>query len=118
MQTFSIYDTGSEAFYQGLMIGLCAILNNRYTVRSNRESGLERFDIELCPSDKRLPGLIFELKASKKASESLDKLAGIALRQIDGKRYETEMRAPGIQEILKIGMAFRGKEIALRTNSH
>ncbi len=31
------------------------------------------------------------------------------------KRYETEMRAEGIQEILKIGMALRGKEIAVKT---
>lgn len=115
METISVYDTGSEAFYQGLMIGLCAILNNRYTVRSNRESGLGRFDIQLCPLDKGLPGLIFELKASKKGSESLDRLAADALRQIDEKRYETEMRVVGIQEILKIGIAFRGKEISIKS---
>lgn len=115
METISVYDTGSEAFYQGLMIGLCAILNNRYTVRSNRESGLGRFDIQLCPLEKGLPGLIFELKAATKGSESLDKLAAEALQQIDKKRYETELRASGIQEVLKIGMAFRGKEIVVRT---
>ena len=114
-ETISVYDTGSEAFYQGLMIGLCAILNNRYTVRSNRESGFGRFDIQLCPTDKSLPGLIFELKASNKGNENLDKLAANALRQIDEKQYETEMRAAGIQEILKIGIAFRGKEIIVRT---
>ncbi len=115
METISVYDTSSEAFYQGLMIGLCAILNNRYTVRSNRESGFGRFDIQLCPLDKSLPGLIFELKASKKASESLDRLAADALRQISEKRYETDMLADGLQEIFKIGMAFRGKDMAVRT---
>ena len=115
METISVYDVGSEAFYQGLMIGLCAILNNRYVVRSNRESGLGRFDIQLCPMDKSLPGLIFELKASNKGSENLDKLAANALCQINEKHYETEMHATGIQEILKVGMAFRGKEISVRT---
>ena len=115
METISVYDTGSEAFYQGLMIGLCAILNNRYTVRSNRESGLGRFDIQLFPMEEGLPGLIFELKAATKGSESLDKLAAEALQQIDEKRYETELRASGIQEVLKIGMAFLGKEIAVKT---
>ena len=115
METISVYDTGSEAFYQGLMIGLCAILNNRYTVRSNRESGLGRFDIQLCPLEKDLPGLIFELKAATKGAESLDKLAAGALQQIDEKRYEMELRASGIQEVFKIGMAFRGKEIVVRT---
>ena len=96
------------------MIGLCAILNNRYTERSNRESGLGRFDIQLCPLEKGLPGLILELKAATKGSESLDKLAAEALQQIDKKRYETELRASGIQEVFKIGMAFRGKEIAVK----
>ena len=33
IQTISVYDSASEAFYQGLMIGLCAILNNRYLIR-------------------------------------------------------------------------------------
>ena len=114
METISVYDSGSEAFYQGLMIGLCAILNNRYSVRSNREAGLGRFDIQLCPMEKGLPGLIFELKASKKNSESLDRLADEALRHIDQKKYEADMRAAGIQEIRKIGMAFRGKEIEVK----
>ena len=56
IQTISVYDTGSEAFYQGLMLGLCAILNNRYQVKSNRESGLGRFDIQLYPLTEDLPG--------------------------------------------------------------
>lgn len=97
------------------MVGMCAILNNRCTVRSNRESGLGRFDIQLCPLEKGLPGFIFELKASKKDTESLEKLSADALRQIDEKSYETEMRAAGILEIVKIGMAFRGKDILVRT---
>ena len=49
IQTISVYDSASESFYQGLMIGLCAILNNRYIVKSNRESGFGRFDIQLTP---------------------------------------------------------------------
>ncbi len=114
-QTISVYDTGSEAFYQGLMIGLCAILNNRYNVRSNRESGLGRFDIQLYPVSKDLPGFIFELKASKKSGESLERIASDALRQIAEKEYESEMRAAGVQNIVSIGMAFRGKETAVKT---
>jgi hypothetical protein len=113
METISVYDTGSEAFYQGLMIGLCAILNNRYAVRSNRESGLGRFDIQLCPLDKSLPGFIFELKATKKSAEGLDELASDALKQIDDMRYEEEMHAAGVQQVIKVGLAFRGKEMKL-----
>ena len=115
LETISVFDAGSEAFYQGLMIGLCAILNNRYRVRSNRESGLGRFDIQLYPLDSTLPGFIFELKASKKSAESLDELASDALSQIDEMKYATEMRADGIEDIIKVGIAFRGKEMRVRT---
>ena len=62
-----------------------------------------------------MPGLIFELKAATKNAENLERLSAVALRQIDEKCYETEMRTVGIQEILKIGIAFRGKEIVVRT---
>ena len=116
LDTVSVFDTGSEAFYQGLMIGLCAILNNRYTVRSNRESGLGRFDIQLCPMDPALPGFIFELKASKKVAESLNDLASDALRQIREMHYDTEMRASGVRQIIKAGIAFRGKEMRIKTD--
>ena len=112
-ESISVYDAGSEAFYQGLMIGLCAILNHRYAVRSNREAGLGRFDIQLFPMDHQLPGFIFELKASKKEAGGLDALAAKALEQIREKQYITEMKALGIKEIILIGIAFRGKEVAL-----
>jgi len=115
LETISVFDTGSEAFYQGLMIGLCAILNNRYSVRSNRESGRGRFDIQLLPLDRALPGFIFELKASKKTTESLEKLASEALCQIDEMQYETDMHAAGIENVIKAGIAFRGKEMSVKT---
>ena len=73
IQTISVHDSASEAFYQGLMIGLCAILNNRYSVKSNRESGLGRFDIQLKPIDTDLPGFIFELKTTKAVSKDDNK---------------------------------------------
>ena len=117
-ESISVYDTGSEAFYQGLMIGLCAILNHRYSVRSNREAGLGRFDIQLFPMDRQLPGFIFELKASKKEAERLDALAAKALVQIKEKQYITEMKAVGIKEIILIGIAFRGKEVALISENY
>ncbi len=114
LETISVFDTGSEAFYQGLMIGLCAILNNRYTVRSNRESGLGRFDIYLQPMDQQLPGFIFELKASRDQKEDLEQLAQTALNQIREKQYETEMRSSGLNAIIRMGIAFRGKEVSVK----
>lgn len=115
IQTISVYDTGSEAFYQGLMLGLCAILNNRYQVKSNRESGLGRFDIQLYPLTEDLPGFIFELKHTKEETDDLDRLADEALEQIDEKKYDVEMVESGIKEIIKIGIAFHGKNVSIRS---
>ena len=114
IQTISVYDTGSEAFYQGLMLGLCAILNNRYQVKSNRESGLGRFDIQLYPLTEDLPGFIFELKYTKEETDDLERFADEALAQIDEKKYDVEMVESGIKEIIKIGIAFHGKNVSIR----
>ena len=114
IQTISVYDTGSEAFYQGLMLGLCAILNNRYQVKSNRESGLGRFDIQLYPLTEDLPGFIFELKHTKEDADDLDQLADAAMAQIDEKKYDVEIVESGIKEIIKIGLAFHGKNVSVR----
>ena len=115
IQTISVYDTGSEAFYQGLMLGLCAILNNRYHVKSNRESGLGRFDIQLYPLTEDLPGFIFELKHTKEETDDLDQLAFEALAQIDEKKYDVEMVESGIEEIIKVGIAFHGKNVCIKS---
>ena len=113
LQTISVYDSSGEAFYQGLMLGLCAILNNRYRVRSNRESGLGRFDIQLSPVSKHLPGFLFELKSSKNNSDDLQKISAEALKQIKEKRYDVEMKNSGVSEIINMGIAFRGKEVSV-----
>ena len=62
VKSISSIDGANEGFYHGMMLGLCAILGNRYKIRSNRESGLGRFDIQLMPLTKGMPGFIFEFK--------------------------------------------------------
>ena len=114
LETASSFDTSNESFYQGLVLGLCAMMGNGYHVRSNRESGEGRFDIQISPTDIRMPGVIIELKSAQgKSNESLMELAQAALRQIEEKHYETEMRSHGITSILKYGVAFRGKEVEI-----
>ena len=96
------------------MLGLCAILNDCYLVRSNRASGLGRFDIQLQPMDLQLPGFIFELKASRDKKEDLETLARAALDQIREKQYETEMRGDGVNTVIPVGIAFRGKDAQVK----
>lgn len=117
LQTISSFDASGEAFYQGLMLGFCAVLNNQYAVKSNRESGAGRFDIGLFPFSADLPGFIFELKYTKNEKENLEKLAENALCQIRRKQYQAEMTQAGIHPILCIGIAFCGKRAVIRTES-
>jgi len=109
LETTSFYDAGNEGFYHGMILGLCAILSNRYFVKSNGESGYGRFDIQLMPKIKSVPGFIFEFKHAKTDSENLDALAEEALSQIDAQKYDTQMKVYGTSNIIKIGIAFRGK---------
>ena len=112
-QTVSFFDTTDEIFYQGLVLGFIAILNNRYCVRSNRESGDGRFDIQLIPKNNSLPGILMELKVSKDENADLRKLAEDALLQIEQNRYETEMLSQGIKNIFQYGVAFRKKDVEI-----
>ena len=114
LQSISSMDGANEGFYHGMMLGLCAVLGNRYQVRSNRESGIGRFDIQLTPLVSVIPGFLFEFKHTKDEHVDLADLADSALQQIDEKRYDTELRNAGVYSIIKIGIAFRGKNAVVK----
>lgn len=114
VKSISSIDGANEGFYHGMMLGLCAILGTRYKIRSNRESGLGRFDIQLMPLTKGMPGFIFEFKHTKDEHTDLSALADSALQQIEAKKYDTELRDNGVNSIISIGIAFRGKSAVVR----
>lgn len=114
VKSISSIDGANEGFYHGMMLGLCAILGNRYKIRSNRESGLGRFDIQLMPLAKGMPGFIFEFKHTKDEHTDLSALADSALQQIETKKYDTELRDNGVNLIISIGIAFRGKSAVVK----
>lgn len=114
VKSISSIDGANEGFYHGMMLGLCAILGNRYKIRSNRESGLGRFDIQLIPLTKGMPGFIFEFKHTKDEHTDLSALADSALQQIEAKKYDTELHDNGVNSIIRIGIAFRGKSAVVR----
>ena len=114
LQSISSMDGANEAFYHGMMLGLCAVLGNRYQVRSNRESGRRRFDVQLAPLVSGIPGFLFEFKHTNDEHVDLDVLADSALRQIDEKKYDAELRSAGINSVIKIGIAFRGKNAVVK----
>lgn len=111
LQSVSCFDAVGENFYHGLLLGLCAAME-QYLVTSNRESGEGRYDICLQPRNNSLPGVVIELKAGKGSSAAeLQRLAAMALKQIEDRQYDTELRAQGVQKIFKYGVAFSGKAV-------
>ncbi len=116
-QTISFHDTAKESFYHGLVIGLCAIMNHSYFVSSNREAGDGRFDIQLLPRHKDLPGILMELKVlsgkEKNVPEKLTELSQTALLQITDKGYTAAMFEQGVANIMIFGIAFYKKQVAI-----
>ena len=117
LNSISTFDYAHENFYHGLVIGLCAVMNNRYIVSSNIESGHGRYDIQLRPINKTLPGIIIELKVLKdgvaegRIESQLEAAALDALQQIEEKKYDTAMMQEGFVHFFKIGAAFYKKHV-------
>ena len=117
LQMVSYHDLAKEpeAFFHGLLLGFIAILQDTHEIKSNRESGLGRYDILLVPKDVTQLGIVIELKAKKPdETRSLEALAETGLTQIDAKRYTVELAARGITRVMKIAIAFQGKQFELR----
>ncbi len=114
LSSASSYDTSGEMFFHGLVLGICALFDDKYYVSSNRESGEGRFDIQLMPKNNKRPGIIIELKADKKLSDmQLKNLAESALKQINDKVYDTDMKLHGVSTIFRYGVAFSGKKVEI-----
>jgi hypothetical protein len=117
-KSFSFFDTSREEpekVYHAFVLGLLVSLRDDYEVKSNRESGYGRYDVMLIPKDLSRRGVIFEFKkVNPVRRESLEEAVAAALKQIDEKKYEQELRERGVKEILKLGIAFQGKEVLIK----
>lgn len=118
-KSISFYDAGAEGFYHGLVLGLSALMDYHYKIKSNRESGDGRYDIALIPREDIYPGIIMELKWKSGLDEqALESLSDEALRQIENKRYDSEMSSEGVKKILKLGIAFSGKKVRIKAGGY
>ena len=121
---FDVSGTYKEQFYHGLMLGLVLILKNEYEITSNNFAGKGRYDLLLKPKNilEGKEGIIIELKivngtenlSNDKIHEKLEKECEIALNQIDEKGYSSVLKNAGIEKVLKIGIAFLGKEFEVK----
>ena len=121
---FDVSGTYKEQFYHGLMLGLVLILKNEYEITSNNFAGKGRYDLLLKPKNilEGKEGIIIELKIingtenlnNDKIHEKLEKECEVALNQIDDKGYSSVLKNAGIEKVLKIGIAFLGKEFEVK----
>ncbi|MCD7956605.1 MAG: ATP-binding protein [Lachnospiraceae bacterium] len=126
LRTFSFFDVGSatsesevaEQFYHGFTLGLIADLDRTHILTSNRESGFGRYDVSIEPRNGKTDGIIIEFKVfDPKKEETLEDTAKRALQQIEDMKYETDLKARGIETVRKYGFAFRGKEVLIQENA-
>ena len=107
-----------EKFYHGFVLGLLVELRERYSVKSNRESGFGRYDVMLIPKDKmKDKAFIIEFKVvnRNRGEKSLEDALENALKQIEENRYEqnlADMNVPK-ENIVKYGFAFEGKRVLI-----
>ena len=122
---FDVIGIYKEQFYHGLMLGLILMLKNEYEISSNNFAGKGRYDLLLKPKNifERKEGIIIELKAinidnlklnSEEIHEKLLSECEVALHQIEEKEYTSILKNAGIDNILKIGIAFFGKEFEVK----
>ena len=116
-KTFSTFDVGmnaAENFYHAFTLGLLVNLDNKYRVISNKESGSGRPYVLIIPSDPTKKGVVIEFKTvDKNDDDSMQKGVKEALNQIESKKYTDELTYASVKDIIKIGIAFCGKEVSL-----
>ena len=103
-------DKEMEKIYQVFMIGLVGFLMGKYEIISNDESGYGRYDLAMIPIKNKEKAYLMEFKISK-TKKGMEEKAYEALKQMDEKKYDTRLKARGIKNISKIGIAFYGKEV-------
>ncbi len=114
-RVLSYHDTKGpepEQFYHAFVLGLLVWLEGEYEIKSNRESGLGRYDAALIPKDRGKPGIIMEFKkVDERRKETSEQALKKAMEQIEAKHYDVDLKAAGIKDILVIAIAFKGKEL-------
>ena len=109
-ETISFIDA-YENFYHGFVLGVLANMHD-YIIKSNREGGSGRSDVFIKSASLRGIAIVIEFKVSKNLDE-LEEKAKEAIKQIEDKKYDMELKEEGYRNIIKYGIAFYRKECAI-----
>ena len=112
LKSTSYMDGKNENFYHGLFLGMSFYLDNKYSVKSNREAGLGRYDVLIEPINKKERAFILEFKVTD-SEKNLEKFSKEALEQIINKKYNIGLVEKGIKDITYIGVAFYKKQVKI-----
>ena len=112
LNSTSYMDGKNENFYHGLFLGMSFYLDNKYSVKSNREAGLGRYDVLIEPINKKERAFILEFKVTD-SKKNLENFSKEALEQIINKKYNIELIKKGIKDITYIGIAFYKKQLRI-----
>lgn len=109
-KTISIRDTFvrkqmKENFYHGILLGILGV-KDKWGISSNRETGDGYSDI-VAETENSQTGIIMEIKYAHDGD--LTSACLKALQQIEDTNYEEELRAEGIDRVLKYGIACHKK---------
>ena len=105
-KTISIRDTfvrkaSKENFYHGILLGILGIKGD-WGVFSNQEAGEGYSDI-LIETENSEMAILIEVKYANDGN--LDQACERALRQVEERKYDEELRENGVEKILKYGFA-------------
>lgn len=118
LNSISYFDVGGyegEKVYHAFVLGLLVSITDTHEVKSNRESGYGRYDVMIIPKVKDRLGLVIEFKKlDPDDDETLEETADSALKQIEEKKYTTELFSKGISNIKKLAVVFKGKDIFIK----
>ena len=113
---FDVSGDESEKVYHAFVIGMLIALSDNYEVLSNRESGYGRYDVCIIPRDVSKLGIIIEFKRVMSSNEkTMETVASEALKQIEDKNYAQSLEYKGIENILKLAIVFKGKEVFIKS---
>lgn len=98
------YHDNAESFYHGYVAGLLKGMPD-YKLRSNREAGNGRPDIQLVPYNQKDTVFLIELKKAD-SYQQMEGKCKEALAQIVERGYEEELRLEGYRNFVHYGICF------------